>query len=80
VDKYYYGAYQKGNKYIIITAANKTHNEAWQAFKQKDKQIRGKYRSWHLDNLYGHWYGVLAITKYIEVDDYPFGIVEIKGA
>jgi len=79
MDKYYYGAYQKGNKYIIITAAYKTHDKAWQAFKQKDEQIRKKYRAWHMDNLYGCWYGVLAMTNYIEVDDYPFGMVELMG-
>ena len=80
MDKYYYGAYKKGQNYIIITAAYKTYNNAWKNFKKRDKEIRKKYRMWHLNNLYGYWYGVLTMTKFIEVDDYPFGMVELKGA
>jgi hypothetical protein len=77
--KYYYGAYQMGRRYIVVTSAYKTHDEAWQAFEERDKQIREKYRAWHMDNLYGHWYGVLATTDYIETDDYPHGMIELVG-
>jgi hypothetical protein len=75
--KYYYGAYQRGHYYIIITPAFSTHDDAWSEFKKRDEHLRRKHRMWHLDNLWGHWHGVLAINERIDVDVYPHQMVEI---